>query len=138
MSDIFTYPFDSGYIIKKQRSIKKQLLSDGTERIRKKIAILGGSTADAVKDILDLFLLDYGIEAEFYLSEYGQYYNEALFPSEELLGFKPDFVYIHTTNRNIDLYPDVNDSNEAAAEKISAELSRYEEMWKSISEMSGL
>ena len=137
MSDIFTYPFDSGYIIKKQRSIKKQLLSDGTERIRKKIAILGGSTADAVKDILDLFLLDYGIEAEFYLSEYGQYYNEALFPSEELLGFKPDFVYIHTTNRNIDLYPDVNDSDEAAAEKLSAELSRYEEMWKSISEKLG-
>ena len=137
MSDIFTYPFDSGYIIKKQRSLKKELLSDGTERIKKRIAILGGSTADAVKDILDLFLLNYGIEAEFYLSEYGQYYNEALFPSEELLSFKPDFVYIHTTNRNIDLYPDVNDSNQAVEEKLGCELSRYEEMWKSLSEKLG-
>lgn len=137
MSDIFTYPFDSGYIIKKQRSLKKELLSDGTERIKKRIAILGGSTADAVKDILDLFLLNYGIEAKFYLSEYGQYYNEALFPSEELLSFKPDFVYIHTTNRNIDLYPDVNDSNQAVEEKLGCELSRYEEMWKSLSEKLG-
>ena len=137
MSDIFTYPFNSGYIIKKQRSLKKELLSDGTERIKKRIAILGGSTADAVKDILDLFLLNYGIEAEFYLSEYGQYYNEALFPSEELLSFKPDFVYIHTTNRNIDLYPDVNDSNQAVEEKLGCELSRYEEMWKSLSEKLG-
>ncbi|MGN0589899.1 MAG: HAD-IIIC family phosphatase [Ruminiclostridium sp.] len=137
MSDIFTYPFDSGYIIKKQRSLKKELLSDGTERIKKRIAILGGSTADAVKDILDLFLLNYGIEAEFYLSEYGQYYNEALFPSEELLSFKPDFVYIHTTNRNIDLYPDVNDSNIEVEEKLGCELSRYEEMWKSLSEKLG-
>lgn len=137
MSDIFTYPFDSGYIIKKQRSLKKELLSDGTERIKKRIAILVGSTADAVKDILDLFLLNYGIEAEFYLSEYGQYYNEALFPSEELLSFKPDFVYIHTTNRNIDLYPDVNDSNQAVEEKLGCELSRYEEMWKSLSEKLG-
>lgn len=137
MSDVFTYPFDSGYIIKKQRSLKKELLSDGRERIKKKIAILGGSTADAVKDILNLFLLDYGIEADFYLSEYGQYYNEALFPSEELLSFNPDFVYIHTTNRNIDLYPDVNDSNEAVEEKLKSELSRYEEMWKSISEKLG-
>ena len=137
MSDIFTYPFDSGYIIKKQRSLKKELLSNGTERIKKRIAILGGSTADAVKDILDLFLLNYGIEAEFYLSEYGQYYNEALFPSEELLSFKPDFVYIHTTNRNIDLYPDVNDSNQAVEEKLGCELSRYEEMWKSLSEKLG-
>ena len=137
MSDIFTYPFDSGYILKKQRSLKKELLSDGTERIKKRIAILGGSTADAVKDILDLFLLNYGIEAEFYLSEYGQYYNEALFPSEELLSFKPDFVYIHTTNRNIDLYPDVNDSNQAVEEKLGCELSRYEEIWKSLSEKLG-
>lgn len=137
MSDIFTYPFDSGYIIKKQRSLKRELLSDKTERIKKRIAILGGSTADAVKDILDLFLLNYGIEAEFYLSEYGQYYNEALFPSEELLSFKPDFVYIHTTNRNIDLYPEVNDSNEVVEEKLNAELSRYEEMWKSLSEKLG-
>ena len=137
MSDVFTYPFDSGYIIKKQRSLKKELLSDGRERIKKKIAVLGGSTADAVKDILDIFLLNYGIEADFYLSEYGQYYNEALFPSEELLSFNPDFVYIHTTNRNIDLYPDVNDSNEAVEEKLKSELSRYEEMWKSISDKLG-
>lgn len=137
MSDIFTYPFDSGYIIKKQRSIRKQLLSDGTERIKKRIAILGGSTADAVKDILGLFLLNYGIEAEFYLSEYGQYYNEALFPSEELKEFRPDFVYIHTTNRNITMYPDVNDSDELVAEKQQAQFAHFRQVWESISEKFG-
>ncbi len=137
MSDIFTYPFDSGYIIKKQRSIRKQLLSDGTERIKKRIAVLGGSTADAVKDILGLFLLNYGIEAEFYLSEYGQYYNEALFPSEELKEFKPDFVYIHTTNRNITMYPDVNDSDELVSEKQQAQFAHFRQVWESISEKFG-
>ena len=137
MSDIFTYPFDSGYIIKKQRSIRKQLLSDGTERIKKRIAILGGSTVDAVKDILGLFLLNYGIEAEFYLSEYGQYYNEALFPSEELKEFRPDFVYIHTTNRNITMYPDVNDSDELVAEKQQAQFAHFRQVWESISEKFG-
>lgn len=137
MSDIFTYPFDSGYIIKKQRSIRKQLLSDGTERVKKKIAVLGGSTADAVKDILGLFLLNYGIEAEFYLSEYGQYYNEALFPSEELKEFKPDFVYIHTTNRNITMYPDVNDSDELVSEKQQAQFNHFRQVWESISEKFG-
>ncbi len=137
MSDIFTYPFDSGYIIKKQRSIRKQLLSDGTERIKKRIAILGGSTADAVKDILGLFLLNYGIEAEFYLSEYGQYYNEALFPSEELTEFKPDFVYIHTTNRNITMYPDVNDSDELVSEKQQAQFSHFRQVWESIADKFG-
>lgn len=30
------YPFDSGYLLKKKRSIKRQLLSDGSVRIKKK------------------------------------------------------------------------------------------------------
>lgn len=34
------YPFDSGYLLKKKRSIKRQLLSDGSVRIKKKIAVL--------------------------------------------------------------------------------------------------
>ena len=40
------YPFDSGYLLKKKRSIKRQLLSDGSVRIKKKIAVLGGSTTN--------------------------------------------------------------------------------------------
>lgn len=30
------YPFDSGYLLKKKRSIKRLLLSDGSVRIKKK------------------------------------------------------------------------------------------------------
>ena len=44
------YPFDAAYIIKKRKSLKKALLADGTSRIRKKIAVFGGSTtSDIVK-----------------------------------------------------------------------------------------
>ena len=38
------YPFDNSYIMKKSKSIKKALLADGSDRIKKKIAVLGGST----------------------------------------------------------------------------------------------
>ena len=38
------YPFDAAYIIKKRKSLKKALLADGTSRIRKRIAVFGGST----------------------------------------------------------------------------------------------
>ena len=82
MTNMFEYPFDGAELMKKSRKLKAELLADGTQRIRKRIAILGGSTADAVRDILELFLLNYGIEPEFYLSEYGQYYNDAVFPPE--------------------------------------------------------
>ena len=66
------YPFDSEWILKKAKSIKKTLLSDGESRIRKKIAVLGGSTTHDIIKVLELFLLNYGIEPEFYESEYGR------------------------------------------------------------------
>lgn len=83
------YPFDAAYIIKKRKSLKKALLADGTSRIRKKIAVFGGSTTSDIVKTLELFLLDAGIEPEFYESEYAQYFQDAMFPDETLLSFKP-------------------------------------------------
>ena len=40
------YPFDNGFIMKKKRSLKRQLLGDGTVRLKKRVAVLGGSTTD--------------------------------------------------------------------------------------------
>ena len=84
------YPFDSSYILQKKKSLRKALLADGSARIKKKIAVLGGSTTSDIVKIMELFLLDAGIEPTFYESEYAQYYQDALFPSEELLAFAPD------------------------------------------------
>ena len=134
---VFEYPFDSAYILKKQRSLKKELLSDKSSRIKKKIAILTGSTADAVKDILELFLLNYGIEPEFYLSEYGQYYEEGLFPSEKLTDFKPDIVYIHTTCRNITEFPEIGHSEQQVNDRLSAQFGHFKEVWESLREKFG-
>ena len=56
------YPFDSAYIMKKKKSLKKSLLSDGKMRIKKKIGVLGGSTTADIVRVMELFLLDCGIE----------------------------------------------------------------------------
>ena len=69
-----------------------------------KIAILGGSTTNEVADQLGLFLLQYGIEAEFYQSEYAQYWQDAMFGTPELDDFHPDVIYIHTNWRNPDRF----------------------------------
>ena len=42
------YPFDPSYIIKKRKSIKRELLADGSARIKKKIAVFGGSTTNEI------------------------------------------------------------------------------------------
>ena len=49
------YPFDASLILKKRRAFKRTLLADGSSRIRRKIAVLGGSTTDDVVSAAELF-----------------------------------------------------------------------------------
>ena len=129
------YPFDGNYIMKKGKSLKKALLSDGSDRIHKRIAVLGGSTTHDIIRILELFLLNYGIEPEFYESEYGQYWQDAMFPGEELSSFAPDVIYIHTSNRNITDYPEMGDSAEDIDAKLEKTFGHFETMWKKLHEL---
>lgn len=92
------YPFDSGYLLKKKRSIKRQLLSDGSVRIKKKIAVLGGSTTNDIINMLELFLLNYGIEPTFYESEYNRYWRMRYSEMRSLTASHPTlFSFIHQT-----------------------------------------
>ena len=93
----FDYPLDTEQLLRKKRRIRRELTAQLTNPLHKKIAILGGSTTNEVADQLGLFLLNYGIEAEFYQSEYGQYWQDAMFGSPELDEFHPDVIYIHTS-----------------------------------------
>ena len=54
------YPFDADWILKKKKSIKKELLrSDNGTFMEKRIAILVSSNTNDIKNILELFLLNY-------------------------------------------------------------------------------
>lgn len=137
VKDIFSYPYDSGVLLRKQKSLRKKFKNDGIKRIPVKIAILGGSTADAVRDQLELFLLNYGLEPRFYLSEYGQFRQDALFPPKELTDFAPDIVYFHTTNRNIRRFPTLNDTPETAEALLEGEFGEFRSLWESVREKLG-
>lgn len=124
------YPFDSDYILKKKKSIKKELLLSSCSFIEKNIAILGGSTTSDIKLILELFLLNYGIRPTFYESEYNQFWQDAMFDNKELDEFKPDIIFIHTSNRNITTYPNTNNSQEEVNQLIDNEFNKYSSMWE--------
>ena len=128
------YPFDPEYILKKSKAIRRQLLADESTRIAKRIAVLGGSTTHDFIRILELFLLNYGIEPTFYESEYAQYYQDAMFDPEELVSFEPDLIYIHTGYRNIENLPAPGMSGEDADAYLDAEYARFEGMWDHLSE----
>ena len=111
--DCFHYPLDTETLLRKKRKLRRELLARNPHPLHKKIAILGGSTTNEVADQLGLFLLQYGIEAEFYQSEYAQYWQDAMFGTPELDDFHPDVIYIHTNWRNLTALPTTADSEAA-------------------------
>lgn len=130
------YPFNADMILRKSKKIKKDLLSQmSSECMHKKIAILGGSTTDILRKTLELFLLDHGIVPEFYESGYNQYYEDAMFPDMELRQFAPDYIYIYTTNRNIQRYPHISDNSDAVEKLLNQEIDKYTGMWEHIAEI---
>ncbi len=128
---MLNYPFESEVILRKKRSIKKELLLKD-DLVEKNIAILGGSTTSEIKNILELFLLKNGIQPNFYESEYNKYYEDALFGNAVLEKFNPDIVYIHTTNQNIIKYPESKDSEEDINTLLNNEIQRYKSIWSSL------
>lgn len=126
------YPFDCDYILKKKKSLKQKLLGSSCGFIEKNIAILGGSTTNDIKLVLELFLLNNGIKPKFYESEYNQFWQDAMFENKELKEFKPDIIFIHTTNRNITNYPTIGESKEKTEELLNKEYNKYRNMWDSL------
>ena len=59
------YPFDSSFLLKNRRKIRRALLADGTLRMEKRIAILGGSTTNDIASMLELFLLQEALPPSF-------------------------------------------------------------------------
>ncbi|MGI5936175.1 MAG: HAD-IIIC family phosphatase [Oscillospiraceae bacterium] len=128
MHPALQFPFDTQMILIKRRSIKKELLAAGGF-IEKRIAILGGSTTHDIKEILELFLLDYGIKPAFYESEFGMYWQDAMFGNPQLDAFRPDIIFIHTSSRNITAFPAVRDSAEKIDALLEGQAGRFTAMW---------
>ncbi len=123
------YPFDSEYVLKKSKKIKRQLLEEGGNFLSKKIAVLGGSTTHDIIRVLEVFLLNQGIRPVFYESEYAQYWQDAMFDNPELVNFAPDMIYIHTSNRNITGYPGVTDQAEQIDALLEEQFEHFSVMW---------
>lgn len=127
------YPFDEEFLMSNKRRIKRMLVSENSNYIEKKIAILGGSTTSAIKDILELFLLNNGIQPIFYESEYNQYFEDALFSNPSLDEFYPDVIYLCTSVRNIIDFPRITDSENDVTERLLEVQKKFTSIWDSLS-----
>lgn len=134
------YPFDAGYLLKASKKLERLLLEqttkDGTpvSFLKKRIAVLGGSTTHDIIRMLELFLLNYGIQPEFYESEYARYWQDAVFENEKLKEFEPELIYIHTTGRNIMYFPEIGDTQEQIEDKLHQQMEHFRTMWEKLKE----
>jgi len=129
ISSSFTIPIDANLLLRKKKAIRRTLLTE-SGLLKKKIAILGGSTTAEIKDILEIFLLNSGIEPEFYESDFNQYYEEIMFENAALKAFSPDVVFIHTTQVNIRNFPSLSDNDDSVERKLTDEFNLLEGMWE--------
>lgn len=130
--DCFHYPLDTETLLRKKRRLRRELLAQNPHPLHKKIAILGGSTTNEVADQLGLFLLQYGIEAEFYQSEYAQYWQDAMFGTPELDAFEPDAIYVHTSWRNLTRLPATTDAPAQIDAMLEEQYAHFETMWQAL------
>ncbi len=134
MAKSLLYPFDAANLLKNKKRIIKSYKSDGKPRIEKKIAFLCGSTANDIKDVCSIFLLDDMISPEFYLSEYGMYWEEAVFGGG-VDSFSPDVIYIYTTTRNIEkFFPEPGCSEDDANRLFDEAKHHFFTMWEKLRE----
>ncbi|MBM3251258.1 MAG: HAD-IIIC family phosphatase, partial [Candidatus Omnitrophica bacterium] len=133
MKDPFVFPFDTNFILRKKKAIKREFLLR-QDLPEKKIAILGGSTTSEIKDILELFLLKEKIKPIFYESGFNRYYEDIMFDEPKLSQFKPDILYIHTTGVNINYPEGFIVDKEDIEDKIKNEFMKFKDLWTKIQE----
>ena len=129
--ECFNYPIDTKMLFRKKKRIKREL-QEKPGLLEKKIAVLGGSTTFEVVEQLENFLLNYGISTEIYQSEYGQYWQDAMFGTPELDSFAPDIIYVHTNWRNIEKFPELSDSEQDVQALLQDEFQRFKVMWDTL------
>lgn len=135
---ILSYPFDGDELMTQRRKIRKYLLENNENLVEKRIAVLGGSTTHDITAMLELFLLDMGIKPVFYESEYDRYWQDAVFPNPELEEFKPDFIFIHTSSRNLTLLElSVSASEAEVADSVERQYEHFLQMWENIDKVYG-
>lgn len=118
-------------VLMNRRALRRELIGrPNLQPVR--LAILGGSTTDQLVQILELFLLNAGFAPTFYQSEYGRFYEDAVYDHAHLASFKPDLVYLHTSVLNIRHKPPISTTEAELPGYVAAELARFIEIWDSL------
>lgn len=131
MNNKLEYPFDSLEILRKYKSFKRELRNKNN-LVDVKIFVASGATIDELIQILEVFLLNIGINPIILQGNYNLFYEDLAFQNNELKKFNPDIIYIHTSFKNLKYIPLITDSDEIIEKKLKSEVNIYHEIWTNI------
>jgi FkbH-like protein len=115
-----------------------KLRRDGVRSaVSARVAVLGSTTTTQLASFLDLFLFAQNVDAEIYEAPYGLLRQEILDPSSDLYRFKPDFIFLAVTRRDLGALPALSDSPEAVEAAVDAAASEWEGLWRVAHERLG-
>jgi FkbH-like protein len=112
------------------RRLKKLRREGARSGVSARVAVLGSTTTTQLSAFLDLFLFAQNIDAEIYEAPYGLLRQEILDPTSDLHQFKPDFVFLAVTRRDLGAMPALSDSSDAVEAAIDAAASEWEGLWR--------
>jgi FkbH-like protein len=132
---MFEFPSSPDDILRKKRALRRQLIAEfSSTGVKKKIAILGGSTTTEFIDCFELFLLNAGINPIFYESDYNKYYEDSVFGSQQLDDFSPDLIYIFTSIANVTEWPEAKQTQSEVEDLLSFEFNRLKNCWDKLNQ----
>jgi FkbH-like protein len=100
---VLEFPHDVPLLIRRRRALIRDLADADRVFTPIKLAILGGSTTQEIGAWIELFLLERGIKATIYHSQYNKYFEDTVVDPSELVAFRPDIVYLHLSTANLQL-----------------------------------
>ena len=94
-----------------------------------RVAILGSFTTHQLASLLDLYLSAERVGADIYESDYGTFRQELLDFNSGLYRFRPDFIIIATTWRDLGHLPELTDTRAEVLDKVEAEVADWAALW---------
>ncbi len=103
-----------------------------------RIAFLCGSTVNEVAALLELLLLEQGIQPVFYFSDYNKYFEEAVLDSARLAKFKPNIIFVYTSSANVQGWPSLDTTEPELNAQVAAESMRFSAIWNGLKPLGAM
>ena len=99
--------------------------------------MLGSFTTHQLVSLLELHLSADRVKAQVYEAEYGTFRQEVLDPESELYRFRPDFLIMATSWRDLSHIPALNDDRQEVDRKVAAEVADWARLHRMAHERLG-